>query len=54
MWSYNNAIVDDDAYDPEAAKKMLADAGVSNLTLDLWAMPVVASVQPERRSAPPN
>ena len=28
MWSYNTAIKDD-PYDPEAAKKMLADAGVT-------------------------
>ncbi|MEI2612897.1 MAG: hypothetical protein V9G20_30000 [Candidatus Promineifilaceae bacterium] len=33
---------------PEAAKKVLADAGVTNLTIDLWAMPVSASLQPER------
>jgi dipeptide transport system substrate-binding protein len=39
MWSYNNA-VEDDKYDPEAAKKMLADAGVSGLKMKLWAMPV--------------
>jgi dipeptide transport system substrate-binding protein len=39
MWSYNDA-VEEDAYDPEAAKKMLEDAGVTNLTMKLWAMPV--------------
>ncbi|MFB2549618.1 ABC transporter substrate-binding protein [Ensifer soli] len=39
MWSYNNA-VEDDAYDPEAAKKALADAGVSGLKMKIWAMPV--------------
>ncbi len=39
MWSYNDA-VKDDAYDPEAAKKMLEDAGVENLSMKLWAMPV--------------
>ena len=38
----------------EGAKKLLAEAGVTSLTIDLWAMPVVASVQPELRSAPPN
>ena len=27
MWSYNNDI-EDDTYDPEAAKKMLDEAGV--------------------------
>ncbi|QRM54296.1 ABC transporter substrate-binding protein [Sinorhizobium sp. BG8] len=39
MWSYNNA-VEDDKYDPEAAKKMLDEAGVSGLKMKLWAMPV--------------
>ncbi|WP_048649193.1 ABC transporter substrate-binding protein [Nitratireductor soli] len=39
MWSYNEAI-EDDAYDPEAAKKMLEDAGVSGLSMKVWAMPV--------------
>jgi dipeptide transport system substrate-binding protein len=45
MWSYNNAIVDD-AYDPEAAKKMLADAGVSDLAMKVWAMPVQRPYNP--------
>jgi dipeptide transport system substrate-binding protein len=39
MWSYNDAIVDD-AYDPDAAKKALEEAGVSNLSMKVWAMPV--------------
>ena len=39
MWSYNDSI-EDDPFDPEAAKKMLADAGVENLSMKLWAMPV--------------
>lgn len=39
IWSYNDAI-EDDTYDPEAAKKMLEEAGVSNLKMRLWAMPV--------------
>ncbi|PTM97764.1 ABC transporter substrate-binding protein [Mycoplana dimorpha] len=39
MWSYNDA-VEDDKYDPEAAKKMLSDAGVSDLKMKIWAMPV--------------
>lgn len=39
MWSYNNAI-EDDKYDPEAAKKMLEEAGVSGLKMKVWAMPV--------------
>ncbi|MCO5732452.1 ABC transporter substrate-binding protein [Rhizobium sp. SSA_523] len=39
MWSYNDTI-EDDAYDLEAAKKMLADAGVKDLSMKVWAMPV--------------
>ncbi|MGW9231681.1 ABC transporter substrate-binding protein [Pseudorhizobium sp. NPDC055634] len=39
MWSYNDAI-EDDTYDLEAAKKMLQDAGVENLSMKIWAMPV--------------
>ncbi|MBS3650062.1 ABC transporter substrate-binding protein [Pseudaminobacter sp. 19-2017] len=39
MWSYNEE-TQDDPYDPDAAKKMLEDAGVSNLSMKLWAMPV--------------
>ena len=39
MRSYNDAI-QDDPYDPDGAKKMLADAGVANLSMKVWAMPV--------------
>ncbi|EXL09255.1 ABC transporter substrate-binding protein [Aquamicrobium defluvii] len=39
MWSYNDAIKDD-AYDPDAAKKMLEEAGVKDLSMKVWAMPV--------------
>ncbi|KKX27667.1 ABC transporter substrate-binding protein [Rhizobium sp. LC145] len=39
MWSYNNAI-EDDAYDLDAAKKMLEEAGVKDLSMKVWAMPV--------------
>lgn len=39
MWSYDNAI-EDDTYEPAVAKKMLEDAGVKDLTMKLWAMPV--------------
>ncbi len=45
MWSYNDAIPAD-VYDPEKAKQMLADAGVTDLTLDLWAMPVSRPYNP--------
>ncbi len=46
MWSYNNAI-EDDAYDPDAAKKMLEAAGVKDLKMKIWAMPVQRPVQSE-------
>ena len=39
MWSYNKA-VEDDKYDPEAAKAALEAAGVKDLSMKLWAMPV--------------
>jgi dipeptide transport system substrate-binding protein len=39
MWSYNDAVTDD-PYDPEAAKKMLEEAGVKDLAMKVWAMPV--------------
>ncbi|MEX0853430.1 MAG: ABC transporter substrate-binding protein [Bauldia sp.] len=48
MWSYNDAIVDD-AYDPDAAKKMLDEAGVSNLSMKVWAMPVQRPYNPNAR-----
>ena len=48
MWSYNDA-VDDDPHDPEAAKKMLADEGISDLTLKIWAMPVQRPYNPNAR-----
>jgi dipeptide transport system substrate-binding protein len=48
MWSYNDA-VKDDVYDPEAAKKLLADAGQANMTTDLWAMPVQRPYNPNAK-----
>lgn len=48
MWSYNNAI-EDDPYDPEAAKKMLMDAGVDGLKMKVWAMPVQRPYNPNAR-----
>ncbi|MEZ5911026.1 MAG: ABC transporter substrate-binding protein [Paracoccaceae bacterium] len=48
MWSYNDA-VEDDAYDPEAAKAMLAEAGVSDLSMKVWAMPVQRPYNPNAR-----
>lgn len=48
IWSYNDA-VKDDTYDPEAAQKMLADAGVKDLTTKIWAMPVQRPYNPNAR-----
>ena len=49
MIGYNDAIKDD-AYDPAAAKKLLADAGFPNgFTTDLWAMPVQRPYNPNAK-----
>ena len=49
LWSYNNA-VEDFKYDPEAAKKLLAEAGFPNgFETDLWAMPVQRPYNPDAR-----
>jgi dipeptide transport system substrate-binding protein len=49
MWGYNNSIVDY-KYDPDAAKKMLADAGYPNgFETTLWAMPVQRPYNPDAR-----
>jgi dipeptide transport system substrate-binding protein len=48
MWSYNNAI-EDDPYDPDAAKQALADAGVTDLSMKIWAMPVQRPYNPNAR-----
>ena len=47
MWSYNDK-VEDDKYDPEVAKKMLEDAGVKDLKMKIWAMPVARPLHAER------
>ena len=49
MWSYNDA-VKDDPFDPEGAKKLLAQAGLGNgFSTDLWAMPVQRPYNPNAR-----
>ncbi|MBV5298728.1 MAG: ABC transporter substrate-binding protein [Rhodoferax sp.] len=49
QWSYNKAIKDD-AFDPAAAKKLLAEAGLANgFSTDLWAMPVQRPYNPNAK-----
>ncbi|MCF3933016.1 ABC transporter substrate-binding protein [Acuticoccus sp. M5D2P5] len=48
MWSYNDAIVDD-PYDPDAAKAMLEEEGVTDLSMKIWAMPVQRPYNPNAR-----
>lgn len=48
MWSYNDA-VEDDAFDPDAAKAMLEEEGVTDLDLKIWAMPVQRPYNPNAR-----
>jgi dipeptide transport system substrate-binding protein len=49
QWSYNDAIKDD-AFDPAAAQKLLAAAGLPNgFTTDLWAMPVQRPYNPNAK-----
>jgi dipeptide transport system substrate-binding protein len=49
MWSYNDSVKEDE-YNPEAAKKLLAEAGYPNgLETDLWAMPVQRPYNPNAR-----
>ncbi|MEW5424181.1 ABC transporter substrate-binding protein [Amorphus sp. 3PC139-8] len=48
MWSYNENLKDD-PYDPDAAKKMLEDEGVTDLSMKVWAMPVQRPYNPNAR-----
>ena len=44
-WGYSQA-TPDDRYDPEAARLMLEDAGVKDLHMKVWAMPVQRPYNP--------
>jgi len=48
IWSYNETTVDD-AYNPDAAKALLAEAGVSGLKTKIWAMPVQRPYNPDAK-----
>lgn len=48
MWSYNGE-VKGDSYDPEKAKEILEKAGVNNLSMKIWAMPVARPYMPNAR-----
>ncbi len=48
IWSYNDATVDD-PYDPAASRKLLAEAGVKDLKMEIWAMPVQRPYNPNAR-----
>ncbi|MDB6182525.1 ABC transporter substrate-binding protein [Paracoccus fistulariae] len=50
MWSYNDAI-EDDGLDIEAAKMMLEEEGVTDLSMEIWAMPVQRPYMPNARRA---
>ncbi|GGE19540.1 ABC transporter substrate-binding protein [Aureimonas endophytica] len=48
LWGFNNS-VEDDKYDPEAAKAALEKAGVKDISVKLWAMPVARPYNPNGR-----
>ncbi len=50
MWGYNHDIKDD-PYDPDAAKAMLEKAGVKDLHMKVWAMPVSRPYMPDAKTA---
>jgi len=48
LWGYKTDLPDD-PYDPEAAKKLLAEAGVTDLKMKVWAMPVSRPYNPNAK-----
>ena len=50
MWSYNDSIPADE-YNPEEAKRLLEEAGVTDLSMQIWAMPVQRPYMPNARRA---
>jgi dipeptide transport system substrate-binding protein len=48
MWSYNTDLKDD-PYDPDQARKLLDEAGVHDLSMKIWAMPVSRPYNPNAR-----
>jgi len=50
MWGYNGD-VKGYSYDPDGAKKLLDDAGVKDLKMKIWAMPVSRPYMPNARRA---
>jgi dipeptide transport system substrate-binding protein len=50
VWGYNKD-VKDDPYDPEQARKLLDEAGVKDLKMKIWAMPVQRPYMPNARRA---
>ena len=48
MWSYDKNLKDD-PYEPAAAKKLLDEAGVKDLHMKIWAMPVQRPYNPNAR-----
>lgn len=48
MWSYREE-TENTPYDPEKARQMLEEAGVSDLSMKIWAMPVQRPYNPNAR-----
>jgi dipeptide transport system substrate-binding protein len=51
MWSSIDGKLKPTAYNPDEAKKMLDKAGVKNLSMRIWAMPVARPYMPDAKRA---